>query len=113
MAIDAKVDGILREALDGQSITKMDAEFLLSFSESSLEASLTRSIGGPSVFLVETGEGRTPRGTREDWLSGFFGPQLAPSQVKLRRGHFRKANLICCPSSCSEATGLFGEETSQ
>ena len=40
----AKVNGILREALDGRSITKAEAEFLLSFPESSLEASLIRSI---------------------------------------------------------------------
>jgi len=43
MAIIAEVDGILKEALEGRSITKAEAEFLLSFSESSLEASLTRS----------------------------------------------------------------------
>jgi len=44
MAINAKVDGILREVIDGRSITKAETEFLLSFSESSLEASLMRSM---------------------------------------------------------------------
>jgi biotin synthase len=43
MKPDNRVDGILKEAMDGRAITKAEAELLLSFPENSLEAVLLRA----------------------------------------------------------------------
>ncbi len=89
MLLDKKIEGILREALDGRAITKEEGEHLLECPENSLEAALIRSTANQVSRKKFHNSGL---------LLGQIGVDMAPCDGDCKFCFFGKSHTTVQPS---------------